>query len=157
VWRHAQRGYWRASKSWCKTLPEALVDKALQSFAHNGVLQGGGGAPWWGAVAGQAPNLLALNSTRREGGHHDGQGKPSPGTPATPPPCPAHPPIDADHGLRASDVYCAALPALRELRAWFALQREFAFYSSSLLLLYEGDAAGGRALQPACACVCAFV
>lgn len=36
VWRHAQGGYWRASKRWCKTLPEAMVDKALVSFAHNG-------------------------------------------------------------------------------------------------------------------------
>jgi Inositol polyphosphate kinase len=35
VYRHARGGYWRASKRWCKTLPEALVDKALASFANN--------------------------------------------------------------------------------------------------------------------------
>jgi hypothetical protein len=35
VYRHARGGYWRASKRWCKTLPEVLVDKALVSFAHN--------------------------------------------------------------------------------------------------------------------------
>jgi hypothetical protein len=36
VYRHGQCGYWRASKRWCKTLPEALVNNALASFAHNG-------------------------------------------------------------------------------------------------------------------------
>jgi len=36
VFRHGRGGYWRASKRWCKTLPELLVDKALTSFAHNG-------------------------------------------------------------------------------------------------------------------------
>lgn len=36
VYRHGRGGYWRASKRWCKTLPELLVDKALTSFAHNG-------------------------------------------------------------------------------------------------------------------------
>ncbi|KFM27677.1 Inositol polyphosphate multikinase beta [Auxenochlorella protothecoides] len=35
VWRSCQGGYWRASKRWCKTLPEALVDKALMSFTNN--------------------------------------------------------------------------------------------------------------------------
>lgn len=36
VWRVCQGGYWRASKRWCKTLPEALVNKALISFTSNG-------------------------------------------------------------------------------------------------------------------------
>jgi len=35
VYRHARGGYWRASKRWCKTLPEALVNKALASFVNN--------------------------------------------------------------------------------------------------------------------------
>ena len=43
VYRHCQGGYWRASKRWCKTLPEALVDKALISYAHNGAWDGGRG------------------------------------------------------------------------------------------------------------------
>lgn len=37
VWRSSQGGYWRASKRWCKTLPEGVVDKALMSFTNNGV------------------------------------------------------------------------------------------------------------------------
>jgi hypothetical protein len=85
VYRHGQGGYWRASKRWCKTLPETLVDKALLSFAHN------------------------------------------------------------EHGLKAADVYAApggAVEQLRALEAWFEMQQEFSFYSSSILLLYEGDAAG---------------
>ena len=35
-----------------------------------------------------------------------------------------------------------AVAQLEALEAWFASQREFAFYSSSLLILYEGDAEG---------------
>lgn len=42
VWRSCQGGYWRASKRWCKTLPEALVDKALMSFTNNGEELGSG-------------------------------------------------------------------------------------------------------------------
>lgn len=48
-----------------------------------------------------------------------------------------------EHGLRASDVYLAPGGAVDQLRAlgnWFENQKEFAFYSSSVLLLYEGDA-----------------
>eukprot|EP00887_Chlorella_sp_A99_P006763 scaffold3.g6763.t1 len=85
VYRHTHGGYWRASKRWCKTLPEALVDKALLSFAHN------------------------------------------------------------ERGLRPRDVYGGprgAAAQLQGLEAWFAWQRGFAFYSSSLLIMYEGDAAG---------------
>lgn len=84
VFRHGRGGYWRASKRWCKTLPEVLVDKALASFAHN------------------------------------------------------------EHGLRPSDVYLGALGVsaqLQELESWFERQFEFHFYSASLLVLYEGDAA----------------
>ena len=39
VYRRGRGGYWRASKGWCKTLPEPLVDKALLSFAHNGTME----------------------------------------------------------------------------------------------------------------------
>lgn len=84
VFRHGRGGYWRASKRWCKTLPEVLVDKALASFAHN------------------------------------------------------------EHGLRPSDVYFGALGVytqLQDLEAWFEHQIEYHFYSASLLILYEGDAA----------------
>jgi 1D-myo-inositol-tetrakisphosphate 5-kinase/inositol-polyphosphate multikinase len=37
-----------------------------------------------------------------------------------------------------------AVAQLQELEAWFSSQREFSFYSSSVLLLYEGDAQGPR-------------
>jgi 1D-myo-inositol-tetrakisphosphate 5-kinase/inositol-polyphosphate multikinase len=92
VYRHGQGGYWRASKRWCKTLPEVLVDKALLSFVHN------------------------------------------------------------EHGLKPSDVYGGAggaVAQLEDLAAWFRLQREFRFYSASVLILYEGDAsdAGGAAVR----------
>lgn len=36
VYRHSRGGYWRASKRWCKKLPEPLIDNALLSFVHNG-------------------------------------------------------------------------------------------------------------------------
>jgi 1D-myo-inositol-tetrakisphosphate 5-kinase/inositol-polyphosphate multikinase len=84
VFRHGRGGYWRASKRWCKTLPEVLVDKALASFAHN------------------------------------------------------------EHGLRPFDVYFGTLGVfaqLQELESWFERQVDFHFYSASLLILYEGDAA----------------
>ena len=35
VYRHCQRGYWRASKRWCKQLPLDSVNKALLRFANN--------------------------------------------------------------------------------------------------------------------------
>ena len=35
VYRHCQRGYWRASKRWCKQLPQDAVSKALIRFANN--------------------------------------------------------------------------------------------------------------------------
>ena len=35
VYRACQRGYWRASKRWCKQLPQDAVDKALCRFANN--------------------------------------------------------------------------------------------------------------------------
>ena len=35
VYRHFQRGYWRASKRWCKGLPKEEVRKALLRFPHN--------------------------------------------------------------------------------------------------------------------------
>ena len=34
--RHLQRGYWRASKRWCKQMSEDAVQKALVRFANNG-------------------------------------------------------------------------------------------------------------------------
>lgn len=51
---------------------------------------------------------------------------------------------DNEAGLTASKVYggCfGAVAQLRELESWFRHQREFHFYSSSVLILYEGDAA----------------
>ncbi|KAL6766388.1 hypothetical protein ACKKBG_A35830 [Auxenochlorella protothecoides x Auxenochlorella symbiontica] len=83
VWRSCQGGYWRASKRWCKTLPEALVDKALMSFTNN------------------------------EKGLH-----------------PQHV-FGGPHG---------AVAQLQTLLSWVDVQRSFRFYSSSILLLYEGDA-----------------
>ena len=35
VYRHCQRGYWKASKRWCKQLPLESVNKALVRFANN--------------------------------------------------------------------------------------------------------------------------
>ena len=35
VYRQCQRGYWRASKRWCKALPPEGVNKALLRFANN--------------------------------------------------------------------------------------------------------------------------
>lgn len=35
VYRHCQGGYWRASKRWCKKLPQDAVSKALIRFASN--------------------------------------------------------------------------------------------------------------------------
>ena len=35
VYRNFQRGYWRASKRWCKGLPQEEVRKALLRFPHN--------------------------------------------------------------------------------------------------------------------------
>eukprot|EP00890_Picochlorum_soloecismus_P000422 jgi/Picsp_1/1380/NSC_04859-R1_inositol polyphosphate multikinase alpha len=85
VYRHRKRGYWRASKRWCKTLPEPLVDQALESFAHN------------------------------------------------------------ENGLKPIDVYGGpdgVVKQLELLEEWFELQTEFKFFSSSILILYEGDATG---------------
>lgn len=48
-----------------------------------------------------------------------------------------------DHGLRPADVYggaAGAIAQLEALEAWFSVQQDFHFYSSSVLLLYEGDA-----------------
>ncbi|KAK9868755.1 hypothetical protein WJX84_007552 [Apatococcus fuscideae] len=83
VYRHCQRGYWRASKRWCKGLPQDEVRKALLRFPHN------------------------------------------------------------ESSLRAEDVYGGhhgALSQLRQLLHWFQVQQEFVFYSSSILIIYEGDA-----------------
>ncbi|KAK9907939.1 hypothetical protein WJX75_000286 [Coccomyxa subellipsoidea] len=84
VYRACQRGYWRASKRWCKALQPEAVNKALLRFANN------------------------------------------------------------EAGLRPIDVYGGpngAFVQLQQLAAWFQLQRDFQFYSSSVLIIYEGDAA----------------
>lgn len=50
---------------------------------------------------------------------------------------------DNEAGLNAASVYggCfGALSQLRELESWFRHQSDFLFYSSSVLILYEGDA-----------------
>jgi hypothetical protein len=60
VYRHARGGYWRASKRWCKTLPEALVDKALASFANN--QHGLRPADVYGGEQGAVAQLKALES-----------------------------------------------------------------------------------------------
>eukprot|EP00891_Asterochloris_glomerata_P004565 jgi/Astpho2/4565/Aster-00147 len=83
VYRACQRGYWRASKRWCKQLPQDAVDKALCRFANN------------------------------------------------------------ESGLCPQDVYGGkggAIAQLCQLEKWFQRQREFFFYSSSVLIIYEGDA-----------------
>lgn len=83
MFRACQRGYWRASKRWCKQLPQDVVNKALIRFANN------------------------------------------------------------EAGLRPIDIYGGrngAISQLQQLEQWFQAQREFYFYSSSVLLIYEGDA-----------------
>ena len=53
----------------------------------------------------------------------------------------------AEHGLRPADVYggpAGVVAQLRSLEAWFRRQREFQFYSASVLILYEGDATGSE-------------
>lgn len=60
VYRHARGGYWRASKRWCKTLPEVVVDKALMSFAHNE--HGLRPADVYGGPSGAVAQLRALEA-----------------------------------------------------------------------------------------------
>ena len=51
-------------------------------------------------------------------------------------PCAPH----AEAGLRPADIYGGpngALAQLKRLEAWFAAQRDFCFYSSSVLIIYE--------------------
>lgn len=51
--------------------------------------------------------------------------------------------LGAEAGLRSADIYSGpngAIAQLRRLEAWFAAQREFCFYSSSVLIIYEGAA-----------------
>ena len=46
----------------------------------------------------------------------------------------------AEAGLRPADIYGGsngALAQLKRLEAWFAAQRDFCFYSSSVLIIYE--------------------
>ncbi|CAL5229779.1 g13168 [Coccomyxa viridis] len=46
-------------------------------------------------------------------------------------------------GLRPSDIYAGpsgAIAQLQQLAAWFQVQQDFCFYSSSVLIIYEGDA-----------------
>ncbi|CAK0784397.1 hypothetical protein CVIRNUC_007601 [Coccomyxa viridis] len=46
-------------------------------------------------------------------------------------------------GLQPGDVYSGpsgAIAQLQQLAAWFQVQQEFCFYSSSVLIMYEGDA-----------------
>lgn len=83
VYRACQRGYWRASKRWCKQLPQDAVNKALIRFANN------------------------------------------------------------EAGLRPIDIFggrTGSIAQLQQLEQWFQTQREFFFYSSSVLIIYEGDA-----------------
>ena len=83
VYRACQRGYWRASKRWCKQLPQDAVNKALIRFANN------------------------------------------------------------EAGLRPIDIFggrSGSIAQLQQLEQWFQSQREFFFYSSSVLIIYEGDA-----------------
>ena len=72
----------------------------------------------------------------------------------------------AENGIRPEHVYGGAHGAISQLQAlesWFEVQREFHFYSSSVLILYEGGATGGPGLlawQGGCVrlefCVCAW-
>lgn len=83
VFRHRIGGYWRASKTWCKTITEDTIDCALESFVHN------------------------------------------------------------QNGLTPMDVFGGAEGVIHQLSLledWFSLQTEFRFFSSSLLILYEGKA-----------------
>lgn len=46
-------------------------------------------------------------------------------------------------GLRPADIYGGpdgAIAQLRRLEAWFSTQKDFCFYSSSVLVIYEGIA-----------------
>lgn len=58
--------------------------------------------------------------------------------------------LAAEQGLNPADVYggpAGAVAQLRALEAWFDVQRDYAFYSSSLLLIYEGDARGEKGAE----------
>ena len=51
--------------------------------------------------------------------------------------------LAAEAGLRPADIYSGpngAIAQLRRLESWFAVQRDFCFYSSSVLIIYEGAA-----------------
>ena len=78
MYRHCQRGYWRASKRWCKQLPQDAVSKALIRFANNeaglspaAVYGGPNGAiaqlkcleSWFQVLFGQRSSCLLLRST----------------------------------------------------------------------------------------------
>lgn len=63
----------------------------------------------------------------------------------------SHPCAAAESGVRPEHVYGGprgALAQLQSLESWFELQREFHFYSSSLLILYEGGATGEWVRRP---------
>ena len=92
VYRNSLQGFWRASKQWCKTLTEASVDNALQSFVHN------------------------------------------------------------ESGLRPIDVYGGpdgVIRQLEQIEEWVKLQNEFSFFSSSILVMYEGLAGKSSDMQHA--------
>ena len=155
--RHLQRGYWRASKRWCKQMSEDAVQKALVRFANNG-----------------APALAALPFPQQCA---EWRSRPRHGPTALQsaralwkmvrgaPKCPlrdidlrsrfrrGHSTIlgvcrmlersvrlSTEAGLRPADIYGGpngALAQLKRLEAWFAAQRDFCFYSSSVLIIYE--------------------
>lgn len=58
VYRQCQGGYWRCSKRWCKKMPEGAVDKALWTFAHNGMLRRACCGAVWCGVCGQVLDVV---------------------------------------------------------------------------------------------------
>ena len=122
VFRHGAGGYWRASKRWCKTLPVELVDKALMSFAHNGGQRAAGGrgvgtAARCGRACLHGPCTPPCFASCRPSGTR-----------------PARRPAPQSTACAPADVYGGGggvIGQLEALERWFAVQRDFAFYSSS--------------------------
>jgi Inositol polyphosphate kinase len=165
--RHLQRGFWRASKRWCKGMSEDAVNKALLRFANNG-------APHIAtseSICFTSEQPLMMNPTQQSP-------SPTPMSTAHPTTCwqqqasfeltthsSSLPEIDpagagctrmllmrpghaaAEAGLTPKDIYGGprgAIAQLAGLAEWFAHQREFCFYSSSVLIIYEGAASSAE-------------
>lgn len=126
MYREGEGGYWRASKAWCKGLQPADMDGALRSFVDTGdalrtTQEVYGGAS--GALA-QLQRLVAWFQVLA----HAAKGK-------------------ALHVAKGGSVVklAQAKATHQSGMAWPAqVQRKFLFYSTSALLMYEGEAASAE-------------